>query len=68
MQLGANKVPPSIAAAALAERLAEEATVEEESNPWGDDDLMDVNADEGDWSAYQQAVHSVVLIIKHRCF
>ncbi|KAE9408578.1 ARM repeat-containing protein [Gymnopus androsaceus JB14] len=55
MQLGANKVPPSVAAAALAERLAEEAAVEEESNPWGDDDLMDVNADEGDWSAFETA-------------
>jgi len=53
--LGANKVPPSIAAVVLAERLAEEATAEEESNPWGDDDLMDVNADEGDWSAYRQS-------------
>lgn len=55
MQLGANKVPPSIAAVVLAERLAEEATAEEESNPWGDDDLMDVNADEGDWSAFETA-------------
>lgn len=56
MQLGASKVPSSIAAA-LAEQLAEEVSVEdgvEVSNPWGDDDLMDVNADEGDWSEFQQ--------------
>lgn len=26
-----------------------------ESNPWGDDDLMDVNADEGDWTAFKTA-------------
>ncbi|KAJ3842095.1 armadillo-type protein [Lentinula raphanica] len=58
MQLGASKVPSSIAAA-LAETLADEVSIEdhglEASNPWGDDDLMDVNADEGDWSAFESA-------------
>ncbi|GAW00339.1 armadillo-type protein [Lentinula edodes] len=57
MQLGASKVPSSIAAA-LAEQLAEEVAAEDGvdvSNPWGDDDLMDVNADEGDWSAFETA-------------
>ncbi|KAJ4468330.1 hypothetical protein J3R30DRAFT_3662182 [Lentinula aciculospora] len=58
MQLGASKVPSSIAAATLAEQLAEEVAAEdglEASNPWGDDNLMDVNADEGDWSAFETA-------------
>ncbi|KAF9070890.1 ARM repeat-containing protein [Rhodocollybia butyracea] len=54
MQLGASKVPSSVAAALLADQLAEEAAAEEAgiegSNPWGDDDLMDVNADSDDWS------------------
>lgn len=51
MQLGASKVPPSVAAAVLAEQLAEEAAVSEgDSNPWGNDDLIDVNADADDWS------------------
>ncbi|KAJ3749224.1 armadillo-type protein [Lentinula detonsa] len=61
MQLGASKVPASITAAALAETLAEEIAAEDrlESNPWGDDDLMDVNADEGDWSAFETAPASV---------
>lgn len=49
MQLGASKVPASVAAAALAAQLEEEAAAEE-SNPWGTDDLIDINADEDDWS------------------
>ncbi|KAF5388789.1 hypothetical protein D9757_005678 [Collybiopsis confluens] len=62
MQLGASKVPSNVSAAAmLAEQLALEATVEEgESNPWGDEDLIDVNADEGDWSAFETAPLPVV--------
>ncbi|KAJ7755752.1 armadillo-type protein [Mycena maculata] len=57
MQLGAHKVPSSVAAAALVEQLAEEAAAAEgEGNPWGDGgDLMDVNADEDDWSAFETA-------------
>ncbi|KAF7375945.1 Protein kinase domain-containing protein [Mycena sanguinolenta] len=56
MQLGAHKVPASVAAAALVEQLAEEAAAAEgESNPWGNDDLIDVNADEDDWSAFETA-------------
>lgn len=51
MQLGAHKVPASVAAAALVEQLAEEAAAaESDGNPWGNDDLIDVNADEDDWS------------------
>jgi SCY1-like protein 1 len=52
LQLGANKVPAGLAAASLAQQLADEAAAEDgiESNPWGNDDLMDVNADENDWS------------------
>ncbi|KAJ7782912.1 hypothetical protein B0H16DRAFT_1494832 [Mycena metata] len=56
MQLGAHKVPASVAAAALVEQLAEEAAAAEgDSNPWGNDDLIDVNADEDDWSAFESA-------------
>ncbi|KAI0371108.1 ARM repeat-containing protein [Pilatotrama ljubarskyi] len=51
MQLGATKVPTS---AASIPDWAEEAAAEVENspgaNPWGNDDLMDVNADEDDWS------------------
>jgi SCY1-like protein 1 len=52
MQLGANKIPASVASAALAVQLADEVAAAEgvEGNPWGSDDLMDVNADDGDWS------------------
>lgn len=53
MQLGAHKVPASVAAAALVEQLAEEAAAAEgDGNPWGNDDLIDVNADEDDWSTF----------------
>lgn len=55
LQLGANKVPPSVAAAALAAQLAEETAAANdigESNPWGTDDLIDVNADQDDWSEH----------------
>ncbi|KAJ8076987.1 Nuclear aminoacylation-dependent tRNA export pathway component [Marasmius tenuissimus] len=57
LQLGANKVPPSTVAASLGQQLAEEAAAEDgvDSNPWGNDDLMDVNADEDDWSAFETA-------------
>ena len=52
MQLGAGKVPAGIAAASLAVQLEEEAAAEEgiDGNPWGTDDLIDINADEDDWS------------------
>jgi len=58
LQLGANKVPPSVAAAALAAQLAEETAAANDisgSNPWGTDDLIDVNADQDDWSAFESA-------------
>jgi len=45
MQLGANKIP---ATAAFAAQLADEVAAE--GNPWGTSDLIDVNADDGDWS------------------
>jgi hypothetical protein len=46
MQLGPSKVPPS----ALAAEWADDADQGSGANAWGNDDLMDVNADEGDWS------------------
>ncbi|KAG7090905.1 hypothetical protein E1B28_009982 [Marasmius oreades] len=57
LHLGANKKPSSVAAASLAQQLAEEAAAEDgvDSNPWGNDDLMDVNADQDDWSAFESA-------------
>ncbi|KAI0674764.1 ARM repeat-containing protein [Trametes maxima] len=57
MYLGANKVPTSESVSSVpdwAEVAAAEVEAANElahaSNPWGNDDLMDVNADEGDWS------------------
>ncbi|PPQ93682.1 LOW QUALITY PROTEIN: hypothetical protein CVT25_012741 [Psilocybe cyanescens] len=57
MQLGANKVPMSASLSALADQLEDEAAASAsvEGNPWGSDDLIDVNADEGDWSAFETA-------------
>jgi len=46
MQLGGSHVSSTISHAA---EWAAEAEVET-SNPWGSDDLMDVNADQDDWS------------------
>jgi hypothetical protein len=50
MQLGAAKVPTSKLAAELAAEASSAAT-----SGWGDGDLMDVNADEGDWSMFASA-------------
>ena len=50
MQLGATKMATS---ASSVPDWAEEAAAELETtkgNPWGNDDLMDVNADDDDWS------------------
>jgi len=52
MQLGKGKTPASVASAALAAQLAEEvAMTEPDGNPWGTDDLIDINADQDDWSS-----------------
>ena len=51
LDLVARKVSSNRTTAALAERLAEEATIDPTNNPWGNDDLIDINADEDDWSA-----------------
>ncbi|KAH9485238.1 putative inactive serine/threonine-protein kinase scy1 [Psilocybe cubensis] len=66
MQLGANKVPGGLSMGTLADDLANEAAAASasvEGNPWGSDDLIDVHADDDDWSAFetaptQQQVHS----------
>ncbi|KAG5646819.1 hypothetical protein DXG03_002196 [Asterophora parasitica] len=53
MQLGASKVPSS---STIADKWAEEvAESTSGENPWGNDDLIDVNADEDDWSAFETA-------------
>ncbi|RDX48021.1 ARM repeat-containing protein [Lentinus brumalis] len=55
MQLGATKV---LSHASAIPDWAEEAAAEMETsstNPWGNGDLMDVNADEDDWSAFETA-------------
>lgn len=55
MQLGAQKLPVS---SHIHDHWAEEAAAEAEAeetnntNPWGNDDLMDVNADQDDWSEF----------------
>ena len=56
MHLGANKVPASSSLSDWAMEAAAEAESEEAAhgggvNPWGNDDLIDVNADQDDWSA-----------------
>lgn len=53
MQLGATKLPVGLRPHGdWAEEAAAEAEAEEAggANPWGTDDLMDVNADQDDWS------------------
>lgn len=51
LQLGASKKP----AGALAAVLAAEAEASGVPGGWGDGDLMDVNADDGDWNAFESA-------------
>ncbi|OSD01310.1 ARM repeat-containing protein [Trametes coccinea BRFM310] len=56
MQLGATKVPTSVPSIPdWAEEAAAEIESSQGTNPWGNDDLMDVNADEDDWSAFETA-------------
>lgn len=54
LQLGSNKLPPSIAVTALTDQWAEEASISDSAgaNPWGSGDLIDINADQDDWSKY----------------
>jgi SCY1-like protein 1 len=51
LRLGANKASSSIAIDSLVNKLTEEATESAniEVNPWGSDDLIDMNADADDW-------------------
>ena len=51
LRLGANKASSSIAIDSLVNKLAEEAAefATIEGNPWGSDDLIDMNADDDDW-------------------
>ena len=51
LRLGANKATSSIAIDSLVHELAEEAAESAtiEGNPWGSDDLIDMNADADDW-------------------
>ena len=54
MQLGATKVLTSASSIPdWAEEAAAEADTSQGANPWGNDDLMDVNADEDDWSEFR---------------
>ena len=59
MQLGGSKVPGSVASASLAAQWEEEVAAEEgmQDNPWGTDDLIDINADEDDWGMLSYAAH-----------
>lgn len=51
LRLGANKASSSIAIDSWVNELAEEtaASAAIEGNPWGSDDLIDINADNDDW-------------------
>ncbi|CCL98356.1 uncharacterized protein FIBRA_00351 [Fibroporia radiculosa] len=62
MQLGANKVPASLSANKATSDWAQEAAAEADTprNPWGNDDLIDVNADQDDWSAFESAPVPIV--------
>jgi SCY1-like protein 1 len=48
LRLGANKPSSSIAIDSLVNKLTEEFATTE-GNPWGSDDLIDMNADADDW-------------------
>jgi SCY1-like protein 1 len=54
MQLSARKAQIDVAADILAEEWADVFDKEtgDTTNPWGNDDLMDVNADADDWSMH----------------
>ncbi|KAF8904359.1 armadillo-type protein [Gymnopilus junonius] len=52
MQLSSNKIPGNIALDILAEEAATSSAMD--GNPWGSD-LIDVNADDDDWSAFESA-------------
>lgn len=67
LQLSATK-SSGAAAAALVKQLAEEADAEDtnlDSNPWGSDDLIDVNADDDDWSEIAVAFHDLIQSLIH---
>ncbi|KAG5352188.1 hypothetical protein C0989_003269 [Termitomyces sp. Mn162] len=56
MKLGSNNIPLSATAAILAGQWTDDNTESVRTeNPWGNDDLIDVNADEDDWSAFETA-------------
>ena len=52
MQLGGSKVQQSVATLVLAEEWTEDAIHGKDANPWGTDDLIDIDADQDDWSAF----------------
>ena len=51
LRLGANKASSSLAIDSLVNKLAEEAA-ESVTNPWGSDNLIDMNADADDWGMF----------------
>ena len=61
MQLGTIKVSASTShfVAGWAREAAAEAEANQGSNPCGNDDLMDVNADQDDWSTFSSACTDV---------
>ena len=56
LDLVGRKLSSNRAAATLAEQLTEEAAMDVNSNPWGNDDLIDINADQDDWGMYKLLV------------
>jgi SCY1-like protein 1 len=69
MQLGASKLPVTHMPAEWAEEAAAEAEAEEatQGNPWGNDDLMDVNADQDDWSKFLSFILRYSANVLFRC-
>ncbi|ODO05374.1 SCY1 protein kinase [Cryptococcus wingfieldii CBS 7118] len=57
LKLGGVTKKPQAKQKSLADQLAEEYEDDDDDgmNAWGNDDLMDVNADQDDWSAFESA-------------
>jgi SCY1-like protein 1 len=55
MKLGGSSAKRPATTASLADAIAAEFDDDEVANAWGTDDLMDVNADTEDWTAFESA-------------
>lgn len=64
LQLG-SKSSGALATASLPSELAEEIAATETANAWGTDDLIDIQNDDDDWSAFESAPLSPPSISSH---